>query len=218
MTTPGLFSQLVSLLAVAVVAVALVMVGRQSLPGRLRLFALQSALLALLAATVWVFTGRAGVGGVALAIVVVKVWLIPRALGRVVPASPRPPGPARSPVGPLLAAGALVLVAYAALLPVAPPGRLPTAAGLPLALATGLIGLLVCVTARQALVQVLGFLVFENGILMLALLGTYGLPLIVEAGVFLDVLVAVLIMKVVLGEIHESFESTDIERLRELRG
>ena len=53
---------------------------------------------------------------------------------------------------------------------------------------------------------------------MLALLATYGLPALVEAGVFLDVLVAVLVAKVVLGEIRESIQSTDIDRLRELRG
>lgn len=216
--SPTLFSQAVSLLSFAVVATGFLLVWRQSLPGRLRLFAAQSMLLAALAGVVWAFTGKGELGLVALAVLVVKGWAIPRILRRVVPAFPRPSGPSRSPAGLLLAAGGLVFVAYAVMLPVSKGTALPTAGGLPLALALGLIGLLLCVTARRALTQVLGFLVFENGIFMLALLATYGLPAIVEAGVFLDVLVAVLIVKVVLGEIRESFESTDVEHLRELRG
>ena len=215
---PTLFTQIVNLLSFAVVAVAFFLVWRQSLPGRLALFAVQSVLLALLAGAVAMFTGRGELGLVALAVLVIKGVVIPRILGRVAPAQPRPPVPARSPTGLLLGAAALVFVAYAVLLPVAREARLPTAGGLPLALATGLIGLWLCVTARRALTQVLGFLVFENGVFMLALLATYGLPAIVEVGAFLDLLAAVLILKVVLGDISESFESTDVARLRELRG
>jgi hydrogenase-4 component E len=215
---PSLFTQLVNLLSVAVVAVAFALVWRQSLPGRLALFAAQSGLLAGLAAAVAFFTGKAELGMVALAVLTLKGWIIPRILARVVPAQPRPTGPGRSPIGLLLGAAALVFVAYAVMLPVVRDAGLPTAGGLPLALATSLIGLWLCVTARRALTQVLGFLVFENGIFMLALLATYGLPAIVEAGAFLDLLAAVLIVKVVLGDISESFESSDVAHLRELRG
>lgn len=218
LATPTLFSQLVGLLGFGVVVVGFLLVWRQSLPGRLVLFAVQSALLAALAGVVGIFTGKAELGVVALAVLVVKAWVIPRVLARVAPALPRPAGPARSPAGLVLGAGALVFVAYAVMLPVTRATALPTAGGLPLALGTGLIGLLLCVTARRALTQVLGFLVFENGVFMLALLATYGLPALVEAGAFLDLLVAVLVMKVVLGEIQESFDSTEVDRLRELRG
>jgi len=215
---PTLFTQVVNLVSVAVVAVAFGLVWRQSLPGRLALFAVQSVLLAALAAAVALFTARVELGLVALAVLTLKGWVIPRILARVVPPQPRPAGPGRSPTGLLLGAAALVFVAYTVMLPVVRDARLPTAGGLPLALATSLIGLWLCVTARRALTQVLGFLVFENGIFMLALLATYGLPTIVEVGAFLDLLVAVLIVKVVLGDIAESFESSDVAKLQELRG
>jgi len=215
---PTIFAQVVSLLSFAVLATGFLLVWRQSLPGRLALFAVQSVLLAALALAVAGFAGKGELALVALAVLVIKGWAIPRILARVVPARPRPAGPARSPAGLLLGAAALVFVAYAVLLPVTREVRLPTASGLPLALALGLIGLWLCVTARRALTQVLGFLVFENGIFMLALLATYGLPAIVEAGAFLDLLAAVLILKIVLGDISESFETTDVASLRELRG
>jgi len=215
---PTIFAQVVSLLSFAVRATGFLLVWRQSLLGRLALFAVQSVLLAALALAVAGFAGKGELALVALAVLVIKGWAIPRILARVVPARPRPAGPARSPAGLLLGAAALVFVAYAVLLPVTREVRLPTASGLPLALALGLIGLWLCVTARRALTQVLGFLVFENGIFMLALLATYGLPAIVEAGAFLDLLAAVLIVKVVLGDISESFDTTDVASLRELRG
>jgi hydrogenase-4 component E len=215
---PGLFSHVVSLLSFAIVTVGFLLLWRQSLPARLRLFAAQSAILAGLAGAVAAFTGKMELALVALAILVIKGWAIPRILGRVAPAHPRPPGPSRSPASLLLGGGMLVFVAYAVMLPIAREAPLPTASGLPLGLATALIGLWVCVTARRALTQVLGFLVFENGVFMLALLATYGLPAVVEVGAFLDLLAAVLILKVVLGEIHESFDSSEVARLRGLRG
>ena len=59
---------------------------------------------------------------------------------------------------------------------------------------------------------------FENGVFGLALLATYGLPGIVEAGVFLDVLVIVLIMEGVVVEMRREHDSIAVDRLRELRG
>jgi hydrogenase-4 component E len=215
---PTLFSQMTSLVAFTVLVVAFLLVWRQSLPARITLFAVQSALLAALAGLVGVFAHRAGLALVALAFLTVKAWLIPRVLRRVLPALPRPGAGGPSPAGPLLAAGVLVVIAYAVMLPVTRETPLPTAGGIPIALATSLIGLLLCVLARRALSQILGFLVFENGIFMLALLATYGLPVIVEVGVFLDVLVAVMIATAVVGEIGQAFRSTDVGALRELRG
>jgi len=81
-----------------------------------------------------------------------------------------------------------------------------------------LIGLALCVTGRDARGHILGFLVFENGVFGLAILATYGLPGIVEAGVFLDVLVIVLIMEAVVVEVRREHDSIDVDRLKELRG
>ena len=73
-------------------------------------------------------------------------------------------------------------------------------------------------TGRDALGQVIGFLVFENGLFALAVLATYGLPGIVEAGAFLEVLVLVLLMEGMLIQIRREHDSLDVDRLRELRG
>ena len=130
----------------------------------------------------------------------------------------RPVTPGKSSGVALLVAGVLVVVAYAVMLPVKAATELPTEGAIPLAFAMALIGLFLCVTGRDAFGHILGFLVFENGIFALAILATYGLPSIVEAGVFLDVLVVVLIMEGVVEQVRHEHASIEEEELRELRG
>lgn len=207
-----------NLLAFLGLVTALLIVWRQSWPGRLRLLVVQSGLLALLAVAVGLHAGKPTLLLVATVIVALKVVIIPRALARMAAGLPlRPVTPGRSAGPVLLAAGLLVVAAYVVMLPVAAAADVPTEGGIPLAFAVALIGLLVSVTGRDALGHVLGFLMLENGIFGLALLATYGLPWIVEAGVFLDVLVIVLLMEGVVLEIRREHESLDIERLQELR-
>lgn len=207
-----------NLLAFFALALTLLLVWRRSWPGRLRLFVLQSVLLALLAATVGWLAGKPTLVVVAGIFVVLKGWIIPRVLQRMAAGTPvRPVAPGQSSGVALLAAGGLVVAAYTIILPVTASATLPTASAIPLAFAMALIGLFVCVTGRDVLGHVLGFLVFENGIFALAVLATYGLPGLVEAGVFLDVLVIVLLMEGVVMQIRREHDSLALDRLRELR-
>ena len=208
-----------NLLAFLGLVVTLLIVWRQSWPARLRLFVAQSLLLAALASTIAVMAQRPGLLLVAAVFVVVKGWVIPRVLARIGFGEPvRPVAPGRSSGIVLLGTGGLVVAAYVIMLPVTSAVELPTEGAIPLAFAMALIGLLLCVTGRDALGHILGFLVFENGIFGLAILATYGLPGIVEAGVFLDVLVIVLIMEAVVVQVRREHDSIDVDRLRELRG
>ena len=211
--------RLVDLLTFASLVLALLVVWRQSLTARRRLFLAQSVALALATAAVGVVGGKAELLLVAVAVLVVKAWVIPRVLrGAAAGLPPRPSAVLLRPSLGLLTAGGLVVVAYVVMLPIAAASRLPTASAIPLAFAIILIGLLVCVTAQRALSQVLGFLVFENGIFLFAVLTTYGVPGIVEAGVLLDVLVVALLLTGVVVQIRQEHDSIDLDRLQELRG
>jgi hydrogenase-4 component E len=208
-------------LAFVALGATLVLVWRQSWRGRLRLFRLQSLALGALAVVIGALAGRPALLVVGAVFVAVKTWLIPRVLRRMAHGIPlRPVAPGRSAGPAVLAAGALVVLAYVIVLPIAGAAgaEVPTRGAMPLAFAMALIGLFVCVTGRDALGQVIGFLVFENGLFGLAVLATYGLPGIVEAGAFLEVLVLVLLMEAVLVQIRREHDSLDVERLRELRG
>jgi hydrogenase-4 component E len=212
-------SELTNFLAFVGLLTTLLMVWRQNRPARLRLLVAQSVVLAAQAVAIAAFTGRGGLLLVAAALIVVKAWWIPRALGRMAEGVPaRPVAPGRSAGIRLLVAGALVVVAYAVMLPISATSVLPTRGGIPLAFAMALVGLYACVTGRDAVGQILGFLMFENGIFALGLLATYGLPGLVEAGVFLDVLVVVLVTEGLVMQIRQEHATIDVDRLRELRG
>ena len=88
-------------------------------------------------------------------------------------------------------AGLLVVLAYVVTRPLAALSQLPTRAGLPLAMGLIFVSLFVIISRKKALTQVIGFLMLENGIALLAVLATYGIPIIVEIGVFLDALMGV---------------------------
>lgn len=87
----------------------------------------------------------------------------------------------------------------------------------PVALATMLTGLLVVVSRRKAITQVLGYLVFENGIYAFGVGIAPDAPVLVELGILLDVFVAVFVMGIMIFHINREFDDIDTERLSELR-
>jgi hydrogenase-4 component E len=117
----------------------------------------------------------------------------------------------------LVVAGLLVVFASVLMRPVVAASPLPTRGAMPLAMGLVLVSLFVVVSRKKALTQVIGFLMLENGIALLALLGTYGIPLIVELGVFLDALMGFLVMQIFVYRIHETFETLDVDQLDRLR-
>jgi hydrogenase-4 component E len=89
---------------------------------------------------------------------------------------------------------------------------------LAVAIALFLIGFFMMVNRRKALTQVLALLSLENGIFLAAISLTYGMPMIVEIGIFFDVLVAGMVLAILVYRIRETFDSTDVSRLSRLKG
>jgi hydrogenase-4 component E len=115
----------------------------------------------------------------------------------------------------LAGAGALGLGYFIAPQVVGVASPHPGAAGMSLALL--FIGMLFMLTRRLAISQVIGFLVLENGIFLYGLTQTHGVPLVVELGVVLDVLVAVMVAGLVIFRLNRSFEHIDVTQLRGLK-
>lgn len=88
---------------------------------------------------------------------------------------------------------------------------------IPTALATLLTGFLLLISRRKAITQVVGYLILENGIFIFGILLAEALPLMVEAGVLLDLLVAVFVMGIVIDQINREFSSLDTEQLSALK-
>jgi hydrogenase-4 component E len=87
----------------------------------------------------------------------------------------------------------------------------------PASLATALTGSLILVTRRKAISQAVGYLVLENGIFLFGLLLLEAMPFLVEAGVLLDLFVAVFVMGIIIHHINREFASMSSEHLTALK-
>ena len=215
----GLFSQLVVLGASAMLVTALIVLWRRGVPAYITAYRWQSWLLGGLTACVGYFSQDPPLYFVAVALILLKGVAIPfllRAVERRFGAQ-REVRPYVNTETSLLAAGLLVLFAYALARPWMAVTALPTRAGLPLAMALLFVSLFIIVSRKKAITQVVGFLMLENAIALLAVVGTYGVPLLVEFGVFLDALMGFLVMQIFIYQIHETFDTIDVEQLTRLK-
>ena len=212
-------SKAVNLLSFVALGLTILLIVRTSLEGQVRVFGLQSLVLALLSVLIAVYSGSLELFGVGVALVLVKGVIIPRVLNRAVAkiGLARVAAPYLSAAPALMICALLTIIAFYVITPIAASNPLPTADAMPLAFAGVLIGFFIMVNRRRAVTQILGFLMLENGIFLLAMLATYGVPFIVEMGVFLDLLVAVLIMEVFVYHIKDNFDSIDVGELGKLK-
>jgi hydrogenase-4 component E len=191
--------------------------GSARLAACIRAVAIQGALLALLPVLTHGFSGHAlllGVGALALKGIFIP-WLLLRAIREV-----RIRREIEPLIGyvPTLILGALVTAAafiFADFLPLMAEHQ----GGLfiPTSLATLFAGFLLLMTRRKAITQVLGYLMLENGIFIFGILLSEAMPMMVEAGVLLDLLVGVFVMGIVMNQINREFSTLNTERLSALK-
>ena len=112
---------------------------------------------------------------------------------------------------------AVVIFAFNLALPISRLSNALASGTLGIALACVLLSFLMMITRAKAVPQVIGFLSMENGLFFAATSATYGMPMIVELGIALDVLVGVLILGVFMFQIREQFDSLDIRHLEKLK-
>jgi hydrogenase-4 component E len=121
-------------------------------------------------------------------------------------------------IGPTMMAGVcLVGLSVVLVLPLTRQSVLMTRDDLALALSIVLIGLLMMITRRNALTQVVGFMSLENG-LILAAVGVVGMPLVVEMSVAFSVMVAFIIFGIFFFHIRDRFDTLDLQSLETFRG
>jgi hydrogenase-4 component E len=215
--------RLVSLMAALVLVVQLGMVGHRWLISNIRLFGVQSFLLGAIAGAIAYFNDAPHLYVAAALTVVLKGFVQPLWLERLVekvgirkeiePLVNVPTG--------LLISGGLTLVGYVVAESFTKQGGAGRGLGhntLAAALALFLIGFFMMINRRKVISQVLALLTLENGVFLAAVSLTFGMPLVVEMGIFFDVLVAVMLLGILVYRIGATFESMDASKLRRLRG
>jgi len=119
--------------------------------------------------------------------------------------------------GTMLAGLVVVVFAFGLAQPISALASTATRSSVGIAVAVILLAFLTMITRRKAMSQVIGFLSMENGLFFGAMSATYGMPMIVELGVALDVLVAMLVLGVFFFQIREQFDSLDLQNLESLK-
>jgi hydrogenase-4 component E len=215
----GLSFDIAHLLAGGLVLMSFMMLYQDRLYALLNVFALQAVLLS--ASVAWQAWAQAAphlyiTAAIAL---VLKAIVIPVALHRIIARL----GIQRQietvvGVGPTMIAGmALVALSMVVMLRVTPEADPLAREDLAFALSVLLLGLLMMVTRRNAVSQVVGFMSLENG-LILAGTGAKGMPLVVEISVAFSVLVAFIVIGIFLFRIRERFDTVDVQALDQFRG
>src|SRR5205814_6396153 len=214
-----LLAQLVNVLAAFLLLIAFAMLSQRRVLTLIKLLAWQGAALATSTAIVAWSSGQTHLYYSALITVLLKVILIPWVLHRLIDRLF-----VRWDIETLinilttmLIGIGLVIFAFALATPISQMATTLTRSTLGIALASVLLSFLMMIVRQKAVPQVIGFLAMENGLFFAATSATYGMPLVVELGVALDVLVGTFIFGIFFFHIRERFDSLDIRHMEKLK-
>ncbi|HQY99173.1 MAG TPA: hypothetical protein PKV13_01085 [Propionicimonas sp.] len=213
-----LYPQLIATSTGLLLLTAILQVWGRSLVRAIALLSLQGVALAALVLTVGLHANEPEAAYVALLVLVVKAVVLPWAMFR----SARLIGETReraalvSTAVELIVAAALTLLAYFVTGAVLGTDASAAAQAVPVGVSLVLLGFWQLLIRRSAVTQLVGFLVLDNGIATVSFLTSGGLPLTVELGASLDVLLVVLILGVLVVRMQAAHGHVDISELREL--
>ncbi len=213
-----LIEQAILTLAAMILGSALALLAQSRVVATIRLFAWQGVLLAIVTTLVAIDTDEYHLLISALLTLIVKALFIPWLLIR----------QARSlnilkeidatirPGLTLLMGGTLVVFCYSIVQPIQALAASVTRDAVALSLAVVMLAMLMLITRRKAITQVVAFMAIENGLFFAAVTAVQGMPLVVELGVAFDVMVAAVIFGVFFFQMRDSIGSLDIDELARL--
>jgi hydrogenase-4 component E len=211
--------QVINLLAALLLLLAFAMLSQRRILSLINLFAAQGFVLFLSTALVAALTDQKHLYVSAAVTLVLKVILLPWILHRLIrrlnvkwDVETLINIPTTMLVGILL-----VILAFNLAAPISQLAGTLTRSTLGIALASMLLSFMMMITRSKAVPQVIGFLSMENGLFFAATAAVYGMPMVVELGVALDVLVAALILGIFIFEIRERFDTLDTRHLEKLK-
>jgi hydrogenase-4 component E len=212
------YQQAVMLFAALIALTSFLMLGQSRLLRLVMIFGIQGWLLAATTALVAGVLDFPHLYISAMLSLVLKGLLIPIMLQRQVlrMGLHRELDTVQHPALVMMGGTSLVVFSYYISLPVVKLSSLVTVNTVAVSLAVVLLGLLLMITRRHAVAQVVGFMSMENGLFFAAVASTRGMPMVVELGIAFDVLVAAVIFGVFFFQIRSSIDSLNVDRLNKL--
>jgi hydrogenase-4 component E len=211
--------QLINLFAAILLLLAFAMLAQRRVVSLISLFAAQGLVLAMSTAVVAYTTGQPHLYQSTALTLLLKVFFLPWLLRRLVrKLDVRWEFEGLINVSTTMLIGiVLVVFSFNLAVPISQLASTVTRSTLGIAMACIMLSFLMMITRRKAIPQVIGFLSMENGLFFAATSATYGMPMVVELGIALDVLVGMLILGVFFFQIREQFDSLDLTHLEQLK-
>lgn len=217
--SPALSGQIINLFASAMLLLSFAMLAQRRILSLINLFMLQGATLALSTLFVAYATGQHHLYWSGLITIGLKVLLLPWILHRLIERL-QVKWDVETLINiptTMLVGLVLVILAFNLSTPISHFASTVTKGTLGIALASLLLSFLMMITRSKAVPQVIGFLSMENALFFAATSATYGMPMVIELGIALDVLVGMVILGVFFFQIRERFDSLDIRHLEKLK-
>lgn len=214
-----LSAQLINVLAALMLLLAFGMLAQRRILTLIHLFAMQGAVLTANTFVVAFSTAQTHLYYSAVLTLVLKVIVLPWILHRLIDRlNIRWDVETLISIPTIMLVGiVLVILSFNLALPISELAGTVNRSTLGIAMAAVLLAMLMMITRRKAVPQVIGFLAMENGLFFAATSATYGMPMIVELGIALDVLVGTFIFGIFFFQIRETFDSLDIHHLEKLK-
>jgi hydrogenase-4 component E len=215
----NLSAPLINLFAALLLLIAFAMLSQRRILSLINLFALQGLVLSASTAVVAYSSNQHHLYYSAALTLVLKVIILPWILHRLIrklnvkwdiemlfniPTT-------------MLVGIVLVVFAFNLAAPISEMSGTITKGTLGIAMACVLLAFMMMITRSKAVPQVIGFLALENGLFFAATSATYGMPMVVELGIALDVLVGMIILGIFFFQIRETFDSLDLKHMEKLK-
>lgn len=216
---PTIYENLIDICAISMLVISVMAIASTHMKKLVQLFAIHSLFLSILAFIVAYYTGNSHIYIMFVLTLVLKVSLIPRFLDYTIDKinMEREVKSAMGIPGSLLICSLLIFIGYLIAEPMLDSLSTLGRNCLAISLSIVFIGMFMMVTRRSALTESIGLLLMENGLFLGAMTISYGMPLIVEFGVFFDVIIAVVIIGIFAYRINRTFNSIDTSFMRRLK-
>jgi len=215
----ALTQNLIDICAVGMLLLSLLAMATARMSQLMNAFAAQSFFLVALAVVVGISTGRSQIfilAGITLAVKVIFIpWFLRYTSDRI-----KTGREVNSSIGipsSLVISAGLILASYFIAAPISETFDTITKNCFAISISVIMIGLFMMVTRRKAINEAIGLLMMENGLFLGALSISYGMPLLVEIGIFFDVLMVAVIVGIFTFRISKTFDSIDTSYMRRLK-
>ena len=211
--------QIINMCAALLLLIAFAMLSQRRILTLINLFALQGLILAFSTAVVAYTSNQHHLYTSAALTLLLKAMILPWILHRLIrKLNVKWDVETLFNIPSIMLVGlALVVFAFNLAAPISQIAGTITKSTLGIAMASVLLSFLMMITRSKAVPQVVGFLAMENGLFFAATSATYGMPMVVELGIALDVLVGMFILGIFFFQIRVAFDSLDLHHMEKLK-